>query len=222
MSSLQNFKTSVMTPQSLPPVIRPEIARDPVERWLRRFAWGLAGLGVLLALAVYGIIGCFRLSPETASLRESIQTATGREYHSRLTINLGSWTFGTARLVANFAPVATEPRVALQSLRACEVGIYETLAPVESENSTALLEVADRGMAQRGWERVVGVNMDEQLVAVYMPHQDTTRDESKFAILVCKDRQMIIAAARVNLEPAIQLALAKSDLIPTRKFLVAQ
>jgi hypothetical protein len=82
-----------------------------------------------------------------------------------------------------------------------------------------MLTAADEAMQRRGWERVVGVIKDDILVAVYMPAQPTAPSRMKCAVMVCEGRQMVLASARANLDPAINFALARADLGEARRLL---
>jgi hypothetical protein len=174
---------------------------------------GGLGIGLLLLVALaYGFTGYFRLSPEMAGLRESLQVASGETWHRKLTLNFGGFTCGAARLASTFTHLEPEARAALQSVRACEVGIYETLTTSATSDPGALLAAADAGMVARGWERLVGVAQNNQLVVVYVPRTVSSARRMRCAVLVCHERQLVLVAARMNLEPLLELALAEGKL----------
>jgi len=204
---------------AIPPVISPPLPRDRVERFFRWIGGALLVCLLLLALAVYGATGYFRLSSEMAGLRDSLQTASGQQWHRTIALNIGGLTFGVARAGLSFVKMEDEARVALQTIQGCEVGIYQTMADTEDADRGAMLAAADAAMLRRGWERVVGVIDDGNLVAVYMPSKPEATSRMKCAVMVCEGRQMIVASTRANLDPAIQFALAKADLGGMRKLI---
>jgi hypothetical protein len=173
---------------------------------------------LLLALAVYGVTSYFRLSSEMAGLRDNLQTASGQEWRRTIALNIGGFTFGAARAGLGLVNLQEEARVALQMVRACEVGIYRAAEDAPTDRA-AMLTAADEAMQRRGWERVVGVIKDDILVAVYMPAQPTAPSRMKCAVMVCEGRQMVLASARANLDPAINFALARADLGEARRLL---
>jgi len=204
---------------SIPPVIPPSLPRDSLERFLRWVGCAvLVGL-IFLAVAVYGVTSYFRLGSEMAGLRDSLQSASGQEWHRQIALNVGGVTFGAVRAGLSLVKIEAEPRVALESIRGCEVGIYQTLSDTGNANRAAMLIAADKAMERRGWERIVGVIDKENLVAVYVPSKLNSTSRMKCAVMVCEDRQMILASMRANLDPAIEFALSQSEFGEVRKFL---
>jgi len=198
-------------PLAIPPVIPPPFPRDPLERFLRWVGCGMLVCLLLLGLAVYGATSYFRLSSEMAGLRDSLQTASGQQWHRTIALNIGGLTLGAARAGLSFVKMEDEARVALQTIQGCEVGIYQTTADTETTDRGAMLAAADVAMQRRGWERVVGVIDDGNLVAVYMPAKISSTSRMKCAVMVCEGHQMVVVSTRANLDPAIQFALAKTD-----------
>lgn len=205
------------TPAAIPPIIPPLLPRDRVERFFRWMGATLLVCLLLLVAAVYAASGYFRLSSEMSGLRDSLQAASGRDWHRTIALNIGGFTFGAARAGLSFVEMPDQARVALQTIKGCEVGIYQTMADSETADRGAMLAAADQAMERRGWERVVGVIDDENLVAVYVPLKIASVSRMKCAVMVCEGNQMIIASTRANLNPAIQFALAKADFSGARK-----
>jgi len=198
-------------PTAIPPVIPPPLPPNRLERFLRWIAgMFLVGL-VLLALGIYGLTSYFRLSSEMAGLRDGLQAASGQEWHRTVAVNIGGFTLNAARVGLSFVEMEAEARVALQSIQACEVGIYQTAGDTASADRVAMLAAADQAMQKKGWARVVGVIDDENLVAVYVPANLSSTSQMKCAVMVCEGHQMILASTRANLDPAIKFALAKAD-----------
>ena len=69
-----------------------------------------------------------------------------------------------------------------------------------------MLSAADAAMAGRGWDRLVGVLHGHELVAVYAPREIRSAQDVKFCLVVMDGRELIVAAARGNLEPLADLA----------------
>ena len=195
----------------IPPVIPPALPRDRVERFFRWVGGALLVCLLLLALVVYGATGYFRLSSEMAGLRDGLQAASGREWQRMIALNVGGFTFGAARAGLSFVKMEDEARVALETIQACEVGIYQTAADTGSVDHPEMLAAADKAMQKKGWERVVGVIADNNLVAVYVPTKLSSTSRMKCSVLVCEGQRMILASTRANLDPVIKLALAKAD-----------
>ena len=205
-----------MNPTAIPPVIPPPLPRDRLERFLRWIGCGLLGCLLLLAIAVYGATSYFRLSSEMAGLRDSLQAASGQLWRRTIAVNVGGLTFGAARAGLTFVKMEEEARVALQTIRSCEVGIYETAEDTESADRAAMLTAADEAMQKRGWERIVGVIAERNLATVYVPVKLHSTSDLKCCVMVFEGHKMILVASRVNLDPAIQFALARADFLNPR------
>jgi hypothetical protein len=206
MFSLMNAASTI------PPLIPPPVPRDRLERFLRWVA-ALVLVGLLLfAALVYAATGYLRLSSEMSGLRDSVQTASGQSWRRTIALNIGGFTFGAARAGLHFVEMEEEPRLAVQTLRSCEVGIYETSEDTESADRGAMLAAADQAMQQRGWERIVGVIDDRNLAAVYVPANFHSPRDLKCCVVVFEGHKMILVSSRANLEPAIAFALRHADI----------
>jgi hypothetical protein len=69
-----------------------------------------------------------------------------------------------------------------------------------------MFTAADKCMRQRGWERIVGVAQGRQFVAVYMPRNLRTAKRMECCVAVLNERDLVVASARANLEPLLELA----------------
>jgi hypothetical protein len=72
-------------------------------------------------------------------------------------------------------------------------------------DTPAIIASADKAMGKRGFARVVGVSMDSQLVAVYLPRQTTAPEKVRCFVLVIHEQDVVIAGARGNLSPLMEL-----------------
>ena len=91
-------------------------------------------------------------------------------------------------------------------MRAAEVGVYKLREGPVPEDHGAILRRADQAMTRRGWVRVVGVSHDRELVAVYMPRKGASPRNLKCCVMVFNGRELVVAAARGNLEPLWAIA----------------
>ena len=66
-------------------------------------------------------------------------------------------------------------------------------------------------MTKRGWQRVVGVVEERQLVAVYMPQRGVSERRMKCCVAVLNDRDLVVVSARGNLEPLLAIARQHMD-----------
>lgn len=163
--------------------------------------------------------GCFRVSSDTRALRD-----VGLEFgavgaEEKIELGVGYFTVGLAKLGTRFVELPPEARMILGSVKGVECSVYELQG--RKANLAQVLTEADRAMSKRGCERVVGVLDKEQLVAVYVP-RDTTSRKMSISVLILTDRELVCATARGDLEPVVEMALGKAqEHLPKKAALAA-
>ena len=180
--------------------------------FLRLFFGMLLVLSVLVATLAYGVTSFFRLSSDTRALRDGLIESSGVDWHQKIALNVGDLTLGVARTGLSFVHLDERARAALQTVRGVEVGIYELSAVEETPDRNAMLVAADKAMRAHGWERVVGVMAESDLVAVYVPEKNTTLQRLNCCVMVFDGRQMVLASARTNPQPLVQCLLNQPAL----------
>ena len=189
-----------MNPSSLPPVKR----RSALRRWL----WGLlAAFLLLLVVLAAGVVSCFHLDSDTRVLRNALIKSGGIEWRQQIALNAGHLTMGAVRAGLSYAKLDPGARVVLQSVQTAGVGIYQLPAGTKPPDRAAMLAAADSAMTARGWERMVGVMDAKNLVAVYLPKQNTSVQRMKCCVMVFDGNQMVLVSTQANLEPLLKYAL---------------
>jgi hypothetical protein len=166
-------------------------------------------LVVVLALVWAGIIGVtgfFRLSSETTALRESLMKGQIGLLDKKITVHVGGFTTALVRLGVQFFKVPPEARAAISSIRGGEVGIYKLTQQPEAIDSKAIFQAADEALALKGWERVVGVSKEGELVAIYLPHKGVAPEHMRCCLMVLHGQDLILASARGNVASLMELA----------------
>ena len=167
--------------------------------------------GLFVALAL-GVTSYFRMSSDTRALRDGLIESSGTDWHRKIALNVGGLTLGVARTGLSFVHLDERARAALQTVRGVEVGTYELSKTEETPDRDAMLIAADKAMSARGWERVVGVMAEHELVAVYVPEKNTTLQRLNCCVMVFDGRQMVVASARTNPQPLVQCLLNQPAL----------
>ena len=172
----------------------------PAKRTLRWAFWIIPPLAVLLlfGLALYAVTGFFRLGKDAGCLRDSL-AASRTVWRKQFEFNVGTVSFALLRSGLSFAPMKPEVRAVVNSIRAGEVGLYHLQRGAAGPDPAALLAKADEAMSRRGWERMVGVTKEHELVAVYVPKDQRNRLEACVAVLNRHD--LVLASGRTKLEP---------------------
>jgi len=67
-------------------------------------------------------------------------------------------------------------------------------------------------MSARGLERVVGLSKERELVAVYCPKRGVSSRDLKCCLVVFEGCDLVVASARGNLEPLLDIARNHIDL----------
>jgi hypothetical protein len=156
------------------------------------------------ALLAYGVTGYFRLSSETRALRNSLLTSSDAAWQPRFAFNVGNLTLSALRAGLSHADIPSEGRAALQSLRGAEVAICQLPAAAEPPDRAVMLCAADRAMAARGWDRIVGVMDGRALVAAYLPRNAAPARPLKVCAVVFDGRELVVVGVRANLTPLLE------------------
>lgn len=160
-------------------------------------------------LLAYGVTSYFRLSGDTAALRDSLLSSAQGRCNKRLALNVGWATVGLARAGLGFCDMPPEARQALQSVRGGDVALYRLGGPV---NRAGIIIEADRMMRNRKMERVVGVSTGDDLVAVYLPSGKIAPQRVRCSVLVVHGEEAVIVGARGNLKPILELIANELNL----------
>jgi hypothetical protein len=175
---------------------------------------------VALALFSIGLTGCFRVSTDVAVLRDSVLNSGAGRWDEEFEIGVGAVTLSLARAGLSFVDLEPEARGALQAVQGAEVAVYRLRDGHKPLSYTAMLSDADKAMAKRGWDRVVGVIHQHELVAVYVPKDTRSTRNVRACLLTLNGHELVVASARSNLEPLIEIARNRMDW-PKRNTAVA-
>jgi len=189
----------------------------PLNRPAAMRALVVVGLTLLLpfgalVVMVLGVVSYFHLSSDTRALRNGLVEASGVEWRQQIGLNIGGFTFGAVRAGLAFVPLDPEARAAVETVRGAEIGIYELASATKRPDCAAMLEVTDRVLRGRGWERVVGVMDGENLVSVYMPAKTISARRVKCCVMVYDGQRMIVVRAAANVKPLLECLRNQSDI----------
>jgi hypothetical protein len=173
----------------------------------------LPKLGVLLGLALlsFGLTGCFRVSSDAEALRNSVLKTAGAKWDKEIEIGVGTLTLNLVRAGLAFVDLEPDARAAVKALRSAEVGVYKLEAGSKRLNHPGLLLAADKAMTTRGWDRVVAVVSERELVAIYVPKNCRSARNVRACLVTLNDREMVVASAWSNLEPLREMAFNQRE-----------
>ena len=159
--------------------------------------------------AVFSVVSFFRLGSDAAALRKSAMASVSGTWNKKITLNAGGLTTGVIRFAVHHLKVGPEPRAALDSVRGAEVAVYKLHDGAPFVDHAAILAGADKTMFARGWDRIVGVSEERNLVAVYFPRRAAWGGTLKCCVLVFNGADLVVAGARGKLQPLFDLATKK-------------
>jgi hypothetical protein len=168
----------------------------------------LAAFSLLLLL---GLTGCFRASEDTKALRDGLLKSAQAESETQVEVAVGAWPLALARVGLAFLDVPPEAGAALSALRRADVSVSELCPRCRLPDRAAMLVSADAVMAERGWDRVVGVIDRGDLVAIYAPRDLRSPRELRFCVAVVDERDLVVASVRGNPEPLFELAWHRAE-----------
>jgi hypothetical protein len=173
----------------------------------------LAKVGTALGLALlcFCLTGCLRVSSEAEALRNGIMQTAGAQWDKEIEIGVGALALNLVRAGLTFVDLDPEARAAVRTIRSAEVGVYKLRRSPNQLNQHALLTAADQAMTKRGWDRVVAVVNERELVAVYVPDNVRSARDVKVCLVTLNNREMVVVSARSNLEPLMEIACNRPE-----------
>jgi len=203
LAALLNFRgeRSMKTPHSI------ERGARPGKR-----LWARLPIACAVGLVSISLSGCFRVSSDVGALRDSVMKTVSAKQEKQIEIGIGPLTLNLARAGLSFVDLEPEVRKALHVVRSAEVGVYKLRYERQRPNHAAMLSAADKTMTERGWDRVVGVMNQRELVAIYLPAKASSTQNLKLCLLVMNGEEVVVASARSNLEPLMELASNRLNL----------
>lgn len=170
-----------------------------------------------LTVAIFAITttGCFRVSSETRALRDAALELV--EADEKVELGIGFFTVRLARFGSQFLELPPEARLVMDAVSGAECSVHEIVGA--RPDGAEVLARADKSMQKRGYERIVGVVGEDELVAVYVPRATKTERNLEISVLVMDRKQLVCVKARGDLEPLIKLALqqAQQNLPPGKR-----
>jgi hypothetical protein len=137
--------------------------------------------------------------------------SAGAEWDAQIEIGVGAFTLGAARAGLAWVDLEPEARTALHAVRSADVGVYKRHGARAPLKPGAIFSAADKAMGSRGWERIVGVSNQRELVAIYVPSKAASARNVKFCLVTVTGEELVVASARSNLEPVLELALNRPE-----------
>jgi hypothetical protein len=176
----------------------------------------MLGIALGLVLLSVGLCGCFRVNSDARALRDSVMKAATGDWEEKIEIGVGAITLNLAQAGLAFVDLGPEVRTALRALRGVEAGVYQHRHQQGTFDRAAVLSAADKVMTARGWDRVVAVVNESELVAAYLPGEARSTRNVRICLVVLNATEMVVASARTNLEPLVELAMSRAEWRPPR------
>jgi hypothetical protein len=185
---------------------------------------GLIVFGIILLVcvwAVVGVTGYFRLGSEPAALHRIAESSLPGTINKRVAVSVGWFSTALIRFGSRFFTMPAEPRAALGSIRGASVGVYQLEQDPTPSSVRRMVASADARMKAFGWDRVIGVSKERELVAVYFPHRGVSVNRLRCCVLVLQQRDLVIVSAVGDIEPLLDLAHKHVDMAGLQKHLAS-
>ncbi|BET65966.1 hypothetical protein ASA1KI_08840 [Opitutales bacterium ASA1] len=177
----------------------------------RRHGWFWFSIALLVggvACVSYVVLDLVAVGPSAVSVRQPIATALENEsgWYPQVRVRLGAVPLFVARRVVSAIPDL--PREALQGLRAVR-GAEVTIMSHDGRSSPAAradsVVSATAALDRDGWEPVVAVRDGATVVRVFVRDVAVGGETLSVCVVVCEDGQLVVASARVETEPLVEL-----------------
>jgi hypothetical protein len=193
-----------------PPTPRPRASRWQ-RFWIAVLVVFVLGPVLLAGAITLSVLNALYVGSDTAALREAVAPGLAGGWHKEAEVHVGWFPLALARTAICFAPVEPEVRLAFRALRNAEVSVHARHADGPSGDRGAMLSTADRVMAARGWERLVGVIEHRDLVLVYVPKDLSSAHDIEACVLVLEPRHLVVASGRADLGPLLEFARRRPE-----------
>lgn len=191
----------------LPPVV-------PRRRQRPGLVWGLllAFIGIP-SLLLYGVVSCFGLGSDAAALREAVMASGHSALNRQAELRLGWLPLTAVRLGLRWGDLDPEVKLALDSIRSVEAGVYAS-DDEGPANFAGLMAAGDGALRPLGWDRIVGVVHEGDVVSVYSHDTPGDPEDLHFCVLVHHEGRLVLAAIRCRAGPL--LAMLETAVRPAR------
>jgi hypothetical protein len=187
-----------------------------IGTWARRL-WAPLLVVLLLSWGVISVTGYFRLSSDLRGLRDGLMASDGPRsgaWNKKIELRVGWLSCYVVRAGLSLLPLDPDAQTVLQAARGFEVGVYQLSQGADwrtCAGRNCLLKAADDAMAKRGWDRLVGVSQERELVVVYVPKEQSRLRNVRACVGVINGGQLVLAGVRSNLEPLLELVQKHPD-----------
>lgn len=185
--------------------MQPAPAPQPRRRRLWPWILGFCLLPfVAVGLAAYSIL---TLDHAASVLRRHVMAATDSDWHTRVQVSTGRATLGLARLVLTWVhdPHVADARLALKAVKSASVGVYELADGSAAWSYDELFSKTDEAMRKRGWNRLVGVADDKNIVLIYTDGDPDGTGPIDICLAVVDDRELVVASTTIDSTKALDL-----------------
>ncbi len=192
-----------------PPIISPRFRRRRL--WLILPAAIVVTFMLTVVLFGVGLFRSFGLSSDAAALRDGLMKSAAADWNREIEVGVGSFALNLARTALTFVRLEPEARAALRAFRGGDVGVYQRQHRQKRLDHAALLDAADKTMTARGWDRMVGVVGQDELMAIYVPRRVSSPRDMRICLVALNGQELVVASVRSNLEPLLELARSRPE-----------
>jgi len=172
----------------------------------KRTVIGSLRLPMTAALALAALVGCSGGKPDVRTVRQAVIEASGKGWKPQFRVGVGPLSLGLLRATLCFTGIDPEAAAALQALHAADVSLDRRFKHVPQAPSATWLSKADARLQPLGWQRTITVVERDHTVLVYFPTAERPTKDLEVCVVVLEPDQLIVASARSDLQPLLDLA----------------
>ena len=172
------------------------------------FVFAVAGLALVIAglVSTRYLIRTLKPNGRLCELQEGMLAHLGTTCVTDVRVAAPSWLVTMARTGSSWIDLDREARMAVEAIHSAEVGVFELFESPDPDAFPRLIAQADEQLHGDGWERIVTVLEDSQMVLVYAPTKFESSKQIEACVIVLAERNLVAVNGRAFTEPLMELA----------------
>ena len=164
-------------------------------------------IGALIAFALLSS-GCIRPGSHFQDIAAEV-VPSDESFDTQIELRVGGFPIWLAGFVTGFIdePEVREASVYLDSVYEVEVGVYKPSIRKDRDLKTMARSIHEK-MEKRGFELIVRVREDEELVTVYLPKGGGEKVEEGFVVVVGPS-EIVLVKAEADFEEIAEAAIER-------------
>ncbi|GEM_PF-2202852 len=170
-------------------------------------------LGLALVVSV-GAMVYLSIRPTSSfrDVQDIVLNELPQKPNMRISVRAPSVIVSLARFGLSFVDdIDDEARLAMESIRGGQVGVYQLPQPVSQANKVRIMSRVDAALSKNKWSRSGAVVERDEMVLVYAPDNLDDPGDLEVLTLVLSNNELVLVSAKGDLRPVYQIAQSHFD-----------